>query len=359
VDPFAVYLADMGIRLRRKLSASDPVLSPVNAVLIGRRNNPPDPEAGIRPLAVYNPLHYQELPEAFMDFIASPTGKSPSTTGAGSEGALTKGPFNALLPIVDLNAALVSFILTGLKVFSTPAGHIGGNYRVDHDMSLLIPEVWCRMTSEERDAEKLIKSGYLTRINDFQYKGRLVPASRLGYRINARFVHAFLGRIFSDPLAVFPEDMLEPELQGQNHFVDGIENIVDTQEASAQFYFEDGGVEAACPPLQALLHIMTKGNWEGKTLRSPEVRKMFTREEMLKSDWYKLRLTSQQEKDKTLWERHRNYLKEFMSRDSNKQASSRLGLTKRLALVDKNLRETKRAPYLKSLAGTIGVDPNL
>ena len=31
-----------------------------------------------------------------MDFICSLTGKSPSTTGAGSEGALTKGPFNAL-----------------------------------------------------------------------------------------------------------------------------------------------------------------------------------------------------------------------------------------------------------------------
>jgi len=50
---------------------------------------------GIRPLAIYNPIHYQELPELFMDFICSLTGKSPSTTGAGSEGALTKGPFNA------------------------------------------------------------------------------------------------------------------------------------------------------------------------------------------------------------------------------------------------------------------------
>ncbi len=49
------------------------------------------------PLAVYNPIHYQELPELFMDFICSLTGKSPSTTGFGSEGALTKGPFNARL----------------------------------------------------------------------------------------------------------------------------------------------------------------------------------------------------------------------------------------------------------------------
>ncbi len=63
----------------------------------GRRNNPPEPEIGVPPLAVYNPIHYQELPELFMDFICSLTGKSPSTTGFGSEGALTKGPFNALL----------------------------------------------------------------------------------------------------------------------------------------------------------------------------------------------------------------------------------------------------------------------
>ena len=357
VNPIRIHRAQMGIRLRRKLTDDDAILNPVNAVLIGRRNNPP--EEGIRPLAVYNPLHYQELPEAFMDFISSPTGKSPSTTGAGSEGALTKGPFNALLPTVDLNAALVSFILTGLKVFSTPAGHIGGNYRVDHDMSLLIPEVWCRMTSHERDAQKLIRDGYLTRINDFQYKGRPVPAGRLGYRINARFVHAYLGRLFSDPLAVFPEDMLEPELQGQGHFVDGIENIVDTQRASAQFYIEDGSVEVACPPLKALLHIMANGDWEGKTLRSPELRKMFTREALLKSDWYKERLSHQQVKDTALWNRHRDYLKDFLSKESNKQTSNRLGLVKRLSLAEKNWRDSKRETYLKSLIGTLGVDPSL
>ena len=49
-----------------------------------------------------------------MDFVSSLTGKSPSTTGAGSEGALTKGPFNAVLPITDLNNALVSYLLTEL-----------------------------------------------------------------------------------------------------------------------------------------------------------------------------------------------------------------------------------------------------
>ena len=133
--------------------------TPVDCVLLGRRNNPPDAKRGIRSLAVYNPIHYQELPELFMDFICSLTGKSPSTTGAGSEGALTKGPFNVLLPITDLNNALVSFILTGLAGFSTAAGHIGPNVRVDHDLSLLAPEIFCRLTPEERDPAWLIPRG--------------------------------------------------------------------------------------------------------------------------------------------------------------------------------------------------------
>ncbi len=57
-----------------------------------------------------------------MEFIASMTGKSPSTTGAGSEGALTKGPFNALCAITDLNNALVSYLVSGYSGWVTSAG---------------------------------------------------------------------------------------------------------------------------------------------------------------------------------------------------------------------------------------------
>ena len=133
------YVAIRGMQLARMLKADEMPLAPVGAVLCGRRNNPPDQEAGIRSLAVYNPLHYQELPELIMDFVCSLTGKSPSTTGAGSEGALTKGPFNALLPATDLNNTVVSMILTNLGGFSTPAGHIGPRFEVGHDISLLGP----------------------------------------------------------------------------------------------------------------------------------------------------------------------------------------------------------------------------
>ena len=136
---------------RAEIPAERPVYLPVNAVLAGRRNSPADPKAGLPPLAVYNPIHYQELPKLFMDFICSLTGKSPATTGFGSEGALTKAAFNALPPVVDLNNALVSFILTGYAGFTTSAGYIGPHFRVDHDISLLVPEIWCRMRVHERD----------------------------------------------------------------------------------------------------------------------------------------------------------------------------------------------------------------
>ena len=125
-------------------AATDAV--PVHVVAAGRRNNPPEP--GVRPLCVFNPLHYMELPELFMEFISSMTGKSPSTTGAGSEGALTKGPFNALPAIIDLNAALVSFVLTGHDGWVSCAGYVGPQLRVDHDISLLVPEVFARMSRE-------------------------------------------------------------------------------------------------------------------------------------------------------------------------------------------------------------------
>ena len=46
----------------------------------------------------------------------------------GSEGALTKGPFNALPPIIDLNNALVSFVLTGHHTFVTAAGATAGYF---------------------------------------------------------------------------------------------------------------------------------------------------------------------------------------------------------------------------------------
>jgi hypothetical protein len=260
-NPRNSYIAEVGTRLAREIPPDIPVQFPVNAVLSGRRNNPADHKAGIPPLAVYNPIHYQELPELFMDMICSLTGKSPATTGFGSEGALTKGPFNALPGVIDVNNALVSAILTENSGFTTAAGFIGPKVRVEHDNSMLVPELWCRMRVAEREPRFLIDNGYLEKLADFKFGGTTVLASRLGYRITASFVDRFLGRIFEMPGTVFPEEMLRPEMQDMAEFAEGVKAIVAAQRAVAKEYFADGSAAAACPPVKVLLHIMAYGDY--------------------------------------------------------------------------------------------------
>jgi hypothetical protein len=349
------YLAEIGARLMRGMKLDAPVEFGVGAVLMGRRNNPPEP--GIRSLAVYNPIHYQELPELFMELICSLTGKSPSTTGAGSEGALTKGPFNALLPSADLNTSLVSFILTDLGGFSTAAGFIGPHVRVDHDISLLVPEIWCRLTRQERDPKFLIRNGYMDRVADFEYEGRNIPASRLGYRINYNFVRTFLGRIFDNPARIFDQAMLAPESQGMTEYVDGIMNIVETQRRVALGYFVDGSYDQACPPLQALLSIMAHGHYNNCDANHPDIRRLFTREYLLTSDWYQRRLQNRQDRDIARWKRHVEYLERWIENHPDSHAHARLNIPYRLAVARRQLILVQGGDHLNSLAGSTGADP--
>jgi len=355
VHPAETYIAETGARLRRRMPATAIVPTPVDAVLPGRRNNPP--ESGIRSLACYNPVHYMELPELFMEFICSMTGKSPSTTGAGSEGALTKGPFNALPPIMDLNNALVSFVLTGQNAFVTAAGCVGPKVRVDHDVSLIVPEVLSRMMPEERIPKFLIARRFLDKLEDFEHHGKKILASRLGYRINVRFVHFFFGRVFNHPHSVFTEEMLKPELQDLEIFVDGMENIVATQKRVAKMYFDDGSIAQACPPLKALLHIMLNDEVEGKGLDHPEFRKLFTRDYLMASDWYAARLAAKQKVDRRLWKRHVEYLNAFLRKPSHEDVAEQLKIADRLSRARKNLEEVESPAYLQKLAGTLGAEP--
>jgi hypothetical protein len=355
VNPRESYLSEVSARFLRRAPLGAPVMTPVGAVLPGRRNNPPEP--GIRSLACYNPIHYMELPELFMEFICSMTGKSPSTTGAGSEGALTKGPFNALPPIIDLNNAFVSFVLTGHNGFVTAAGYVGPKCRVDHDVSLIVPEIFCRMSAEERDPKFLTANHYLDKLEDFEHNGKKILASRLGYRINIRFVHAFFGRVFNHPHTVFTSEMLQPELQDKEIFADGMDNIIATQKRVAKMYFDDGSIKQACPPLKALLHIMLNDEWEGKHLDHPEFRKLFTRENLLASDWYAARLAAKQKVDRALWKRHIEHLNNFIRKPSHDDIAENLKISERLTQARGILAEAESPDYLKKLSGTLGAEP--
>ena len=356
-SPIDRHAAEIGVRLFRGIPAGKPVHLPVNAVLVGRRNNPPDPAAGIRGLAVYNPIHYQELPELLMDFIASLTGKSPSTTGFGSEGALTKGPFNALCPAADLNSAFVSYALTGLGGFSTAAGHIGPNVKMMHDISLLVPEIWCRMSQEERDPRFLISEGLLEKLDDFEDKNGPVPASRLGYRINAPFVRRFVARVFDNPTMVFDQPILRPETQDPTAFADGIRYIAEAHSTTARLYFEDGSAEAVSPPVRALLSIMAFGDFNGLTVGSPEFRAMFTRESVLASEWYRERLVTAQSQAIRRSGRLIRHIASARLRDTTGEITARLGLDDRAERARSDLQRVSDPSYVDFLEGSIGAQP--
>jgi hypothetical protein len=357
--PQEKYLAEMSTRLLRRIPLNEPILTPVGAVVPGRRNNPPETTPRIRPLAVYNPIHYMELPELFMEYISSMTGKSPSTTGAGSEGALTKAPFNALPAIYDLNAALVSYLLTGHHGFVTAAGYVGPKTRVDHDVSMLIPELWSRMEEQERHPRDMIKNGYLEKCEDFDHDGKRVLASRLGYRITHEFVIHYFGRVFNHPHVVFTPEMLRPELQDLAIFVDGMDNIVTTHQRVAEHYFNDGTIDFACPPLKALLHIMARGSFEGRDLAHPEIRRMFTREHLISSAWYKARLEAKQKIDIALWQRHVETLEKTINRRHHTDEEFHLNLKDRLADARAHLTRVSSSTHLEDLLGALGAEPAL
>ena len=359
-NPRSVYLALVGTRLRRKLNHKHSVLYPVRSVLPGRRNNPAEDNGKIRPLCCFAPIHYLELPELFVDFIVSVTGKSPSTTGAGSEGALTKAPFNAVLPIHDLNAALVSYASTGQGAFVTSAGYIGPKYKVAHDVSLLIPEIWSRLRDYENDPQDMINKGYLEKVPELTYKGNELPTEYLGFRITRRFAHQFLGRIFTDPISIFPEDMLKPELQDEDQYADSLLNLVEAGKMVASRYFEDGCIDRACPPLKALLEVMVKGSWEGKGLKDPEFRKLFEPESIIGSDWYRQRLETRINVAESYWRGRLEYLEEFLKDHINREASERLGIQDRLDFAQDALSKLEdKTEAVSRIHGCLGTDPSI
>ena len=357
-NPKDVALADLSNHLFRDVPLDKPLRHSVDVVAAGRRNNPP--EEGVPPLCAYNPLHYMELPELFMEFISSMTGKSPSTTGAGSEGALTKAPFNALPAIYDLNAALLSYALSGYDGWLSSAGYIGPKVKVAHDISLLIPEIFSRMSVEERNARNLVKRGFLEKIEDFEYEGRTVHASRLGYRMNRAFASTFFGRIFLHPDIVFTEEMLHPELQDEAIFADSVDVIVTTHKVVAEHYRADGSIEWAVPPLRALLEIMIDGvSREGWNLASPEFRAQFERENILNSAWYSERLDAKAARDARQAREAIEALARFYKGENNEEVIERLGLDERLAAARAWLEEVTSQAYRDHLVGSLGLQPSL
>jgi phosphoenolpyruvate carboxykinase (diphosphate) len=352
----ATATAELAARLVRRLPADAPLALPVDIVAAGRRNNPPD--GSVPPLCAFNPLHFLELPELFMEFISSMTGKSPSTTGAGSEGAMTKGPFNAMPAVLDLNAALLAAALTGYDGWVSCAGYVGPQVRVDHDISMLVPEVFSRMWPQERSAASLIAEGALERLTDFEFNGAPVLASRLGYRMTQTFARKYFGRIFLHPHAVFTEGMLRPEEQDPEVFATSMATMVTTHQRVAQAYFDDGTVSLAIPPLKALLEIMATGTTaEGWDLETAEFRALFGATAILDSQWYADRLDAKQSAAAERSAAGLAALQKFASTAGNDEPSARLDVASRIAAAEAEYAKFSSAVYRAGIVGTVGRQP--
>ncbi|MDR3273864.1 MAG: hypothetical protein LBS87_00815 [Puniceicoccales bacterium] len=348
-DRAAVYVSKLCMKLHNHTKNIGDVKFPVHSILTGRRNNPPDGK--VRALSVYNPLHYMDLPELFMEYTSSMTGKSPSTTGAGLEGAMTKGPFNALSTVYDLNNALLSFILCDYHGFLSAAGYVGPKFYVEHDVTYILPEIWSRMRVHERNPQFLIEQGYLEPCQNFEHDGKTIPFGRVGYRITKKFVKIFAGRVLSFPDSLFTDEVLHPEKQDLSVFADSMANIVESHKHAAEIIMSSNDIEHAIPPLKALLNIMHTGEHEGMALNSPRFRDLFKRESVVNGEWYLDRLKNRQAHHIDHLKNGIHYLRAFADLRGN---GKELNIKAKIDKINGELARVSFPQYISSLVGTIG-----
>ena len=138
-----------------------------------------------------------------------------------------------------------------------------------------------------------------------------------------------------------------------------MDNVVATHKRVAEQYFEDGSIALACPPLRALLHVMRDGTFEGKGINDPDLRALFSRGQILSSDWYRDRLRARQRGEVRSWQRHGQYLERFLAKPGYAVEAERLGIRQRLSHARVTLERVKRPEYLEQLVGTLGAEPSL
>ena len=172
-----------------------------------------------------------------------------------------------------------------------------------------------------------------------------------------KFARTYLARVFDNPSKVFPAEILQPELQDPDSFADGILHIAEAQQRVASRYFEDGSYEASCPPVQAVLSVLAHGNYRGMTAANPEFREMFTRDALLKSDWYRERLETRQDREIAFWMQAKQRLEAYIAEGTHEDTVKSLDLEGRLAFVNERVAVVSSPGRVQALFGTIGADP--
>jgi hypothetical protein len=146
-------------------------------------------------------------------------------------------------------------------------------------------------------------------------------------------------------------------MQSLEDFVDGIENIAEAQARGARAFLEDGSVEAAVPPLKALLHIMAEGQFEGRTLADPEVRRLFTREAVLSSDWYRARLVRYRDREAAHVRRCLDALRDYRELARVRDPGAVEGARLRSEEAEARLAKVMSEGFVDTLVGFLGLDP--
>jgi hypothetical protein len=102
---------------------------------------------------------------------------------------------------------------------------------------------------------------------------------------------------------------------------------------------------------------MTHGMHEGRDEKHPEIRALFTRENIMASDWYTARLAALQQHDLRLWRNHAAYLQNFLKKKNYEEEAKRLGLAAKLEAAWATYHKVKSPDSLAGLKGTIGLQP--
>jgi hypothetical protein len=102
---------------------------------------------------------------------------------------------------------------------------------------------------------------------------------------------------------------------------------------------------------------MAEGHYRGLAVHAPEIRALFTRENLLASDWYRQRLQVKRERDLALWTRNLNELVHFKQNRRNVEESRRLDIDARIDYAQSHLDALAEPESWREFIGTLGADP--
>jgi hypothetical protein len=102
---------------------------------------------------------------------------------------------------------------------------------------------------------------------------------------------------------------------------------------------------------------MAEGQFDGKDLSHPDIRQLFSKEALLASDWYKQRLAIKQQRDMALYQRHVDYLTQFLAQAETRCEPDGIAHCEALLAEARGKLDEVSAPaYLESLWGSLGAD---